>query len=290
MKPYLLLFPILLFWSCNNQPNSSTNTSSEDTITESTTEPVIENETIEHKEYYVAALSGLRMRKTASLSGEKMDVIPFNTEVFVNLADKQAIKPVSGFRGNMVNVKYGNQEGYMFDGFLSKFPLPQKGQSLKTYVRKLKIAGFEASQTEKLEEITSTQTLQLPTNSFQEAFLVAQRFGWIIGKFDLPNPENASKTSAVDANNIKKTIKSIKVSSAQLEEEEVEIGASINAYKYHLPFLNETFSDYYMIFDSKDNTQWDTFQMIATQEYLSQNTKIERQNNHFLITYRETGE
>ena len=282
----IILCAVLLLWNCKNKSSDSSPTSTTEITTSDNIEtPSITTEkTVDYKEYYVAAASGLRMRKSASLKGEKMDVVKYGEAVQVNKNDVTPISAVSGFNGNMVGVKYGDKEGYMFDGFLTSFPPPSKEQKLKQYVRKLKIQGFKATQKETFEEITLTQELLLPTTNFQEAFLIAQRMGWITGKFDLPNP-NAPEKIIVNHKEIKKTIIGTPMKS--------DLGQK---YKYTiplplpLPFYDKENQYFTTEFEKFEKDSWNSFITEVSREYGYQKTTIIREGDAFEIIYIETGE
>jgi hypothetical protein len=276
----VLLFSILFLWNCKNESKDSSPTSNTETPIQENIKPVTEEKSVDYQEYYVAVTSGLRMRKSASLKGEKMDVVKYGEAIQVNRNDIISIPPVSGFNGNMVAVKYGDKEGYMFDGFLTKFPPPSKGQQLKQYVRKLKIQGFKATQKESFEEITATSELLLPTTDFQEAFLIAQRMGWITGKFDLPNP-NAGEKMFVNHKDIKKTIIGVPIES--------KIGAKYR-YTVPLPVYDEENQYFTIDFEQTERDRWHTFVTEVSKKYHYQKTTIQRKDDYFEIIYTETGE
>ena len=279
----ILLTSLLLFGNCKNKTEKVENPIPPATIETKVDENAgmpIEEKIDDVQEYYIAAASGLRMRKSASLKGEKMDVIKYGEAVQVNKNDITAISPVSGFQGNMIAVKYGNKEGYVFDGFLTSFPPPSKGQALKQYVRKLKIQGFKATQKEDFEEITATSELTLPTKNFQEAFIIAQRMGWITGKFDLPNPSSPNKIFA-NHKDIKKTIIGVQVDS--------EKGIRYN-YTIPLPVYDKENQYFTIVFEQVEKDAWNAFETIVTKEYHYQRTTIQKEGDSFKIIYIETGE
>lgn len=82
-------------------------------------------------EYHVMALSGLKMRKSPDLKGAKIMTIPYNAAV-TKINDGKSygtltIKELEDFSisGEWVKVKYNGQEGYVFGGFLTQFPMPE---------------------------------------------------------------------------------------------------------------------------------------------------------------------
>lgn len=79
----------------------------------------------------VWAASGLNMRDKPDAKAAKVSTIPYGAKVFVqpNIGLKIPFE-VEEFKGFMVKgywllVKYGNTEGFVFDGFLSRLPAPK---------------------------------------------------------------------------------------------------------------------------------------------------------------------
>lgn len=85
---------------------------------------------------YVAAISGLNMRSTPSMSGTKQTKVPHGEPVIL-LAYDQAQKVSMQFTeaGGMVvegiwrKIRYGQWEGYVFGGYLSRLPFADESQS-----------------------------------------------------------------------------------------------------------------------------------------------------------------
>jgi hypothetical protein len=78
--------------------------------------------------YHVMATSGLKMRATPS--GKKLLTIPYNGEV-EKINDGKSygdltVTELKDFKikGEWVKVRYDGQEGFVFDGFLTQFPMP----------------------------------------------------------------------------------------------------------------------------------------------------------------------
>lgn len=85
--------------------------------------------------YYVWANSGLNLRESCSRSAKIITTIPygeivtidstqseynFEAEIFGSIKVKEKWTPSHSIRGYMVKISYKNNEGYVFDGFLSK--------------------------------------------------------------------------------------------------------------------------------------------------------------------------
>jgi Bacterial SH3 domain len=93
---------------------------------------------------HVWASSGLNMRSKPDAKAEKIATIPYGAKVVVlpNIGVKIPFE-VEEFKGFVVKgywllVKYENTEGFVFDGFLSRLPAPNKSKnkSLLTYLEK----------------------------------------------------------------------------------------------------------------------------------------------------------
>ena len=84
--------------------------------------------------YHVMALSGLKMRDLPSLKGKKILTIPYNGEVEVIATGFGAlkVKELEDFyiEGEWVQVSYNGKEGYVFNGYLTQFPLPDLNMKL----------------------------------------------------------------------------------------------------------------------------------------------------------------
>ena len=95
----------------------------------------------ENENVYVWATSGLNMRALSDAKSPKMGTIPYGTKITV-LPDIGVKVPfeVEEFKGFVVKgywllVKYGDTEGFVFDGFLSRLPAPKHAKNgLKTYL------------------------------------------------------------------------------------------------------------------------------------------------------------
>jgi Bacterial SH3 domain len=83
----------------------------------------------------VWASSGLNMRSKPDAKAEKLTTIPYGAKVVVlpNIGVKIPFE-VEEFKGFIVKgywllVKYDNTEGFVFDGFLSRLPAPDKNEN-----------------------------------------------------------------------------------------------------------------------------------------------------------------
>ena len=77
-------------------------------------------ETEQSKDKYVAAKSGLNLRSEPNKLSKAVTLIPFGSKVTIEKSEGDEIF-LDGRYGKWVNVKYGNNTGWVFSGFLSDF-------------------------------------------------------------------------------------------------------------------------------------------------------------------------
>lgn len=72
---------------------------------------------------YISAPSGLNMRQAPSTSGAKILKLPYGAKVKIqeNTSKKLTFE---GIKGHWVKIKYNDQTGYIFDGFMCPLPGP----------------------------------------------------------------------------------------------------------------------------------------------------------------------
>jgi hypothetical protein len=142
---YLLLF-VIAFIACDNGNEYAQEAEAEmvaeemvkvineksETVTEKIVyEFEVEKEQFElNEDFHVMATSGLRMRATPELKGKTILTIPYDglvERVDNNDYGTLEIEEIKDFKinGNWIKVRYDGKEGYVFDGFLTKFPLPK---------------------------------------------------------------------------------------------------------------------------------------------------------------------
>lgn len=145
---YLLLF-VIVFFACENvdeninkNAQNAMETAAEQIEKTSKEAPATAEEEVVYKfkaekgefelndNFHVMASSGLRMRVTPELKGETILTIPYDgvaERVDENDYGVLEVEEIKGFKvkGNWIKVRYDGKEGYVFDGFLTKFPLPE---------------------------------------------------------------------------------------------------------------------------------------------------------------------
>ncbi len=146
---YLLLF-VIAFAACDNPKNeiieeaqaNVENIESEpiEAASEAVTKVyknVPDKENFELNEnFHVMALSGLRMRATPELKGKTILTIPYDAAVEqVDNGDYGIleVEEIKDFvvKGNWMKVRYEGKEGYVFNGYLTQFPMPNGSDYLK---------------------------------------------------------------------------------------------------------------------------------------------------------------
>ena len=83
--------------------------------------------------YYVMAPSGLNMRSEASVSSSKIYKVPLGTAVKIIEPATNSMMEVEHITGGMAKVSVEGKEGFVFDGFLSRFPIPAKDVKINDY-------------------------------------------------------------------------------------------------------------------------------------------------------------
>ena len=239
----ICFFALLLVQCGNEEGETKASTTVNDATDEAKSVNLAETET-----YYVLSSSGLRMREDASLKSAKLDVVGYGEKIQADLSDASKEITVSGIKGKMVKAYYKNDQGYMFTGYMSSIPVPEKDQGVADYARQLKRKGFTAKYDEielddgmELEEI-----LSIPASSLAEAFLIGQRLNIFDIDFDLPaNSEPKSLKAKVNGQSI--DLKLSNPTTVGAVEEPAE-GAPdgdvyIEGYQFNLP-------------DNKDDNYW----------------------------------
>ena len=72
------------------------------------------------KTYYILARSGLVVRSEPSLTGKKIGLLEYNTNIKVKKITDETLV-VSGIKNKWVEIKNNGKKGYVFSGFLSRY-------------------------------------------------------------------------------------------------------------------------------------------------------------------------
>lgn len=162
-------------------------------------------ETEDNTTFYVLAPSGLNLRKDADPNSAKLELVPLGGKVTLITPPAAKNMNIDQLSGGMAHVKYGTKTGYIFDGYLSKFPPPKKAintegeYKIETYVEKLR----EVPDATVLHEehtmdyggiYSSESSIHLSTQNWQEAFLIAKLLMNIPPKLLYPKVNRAVET------------------------------------------------------------------------------------------------
>lgn len=131
---------------------------------------------------WVLAPSGLNLRETAEPGSRKLTTIEFGEQVEFLSQDDGPSLIVDQIESPMVKVQYGHQMGFIFAGYLCRFPPPErKPQELnetQTYVYELQEKGFDIAYESHFYEnngpSSEEDVFYLPQASWEEAFLITK--------------------------------------------------------------------------------------------------------------------
>lgn len=87
---------------------------------------------------YVIAPSGLLLRKEDNVDSEQMGKMPYGASVKVLSRPDNSSIEVSGIEGHMIQVQYNDITGYAYDGYLTRFKVPQRKETPERYASRLK--------------------------------------------------------------------------------------------------------------------------------------------------------
>lgn len=150
--------------------------------------------------YYVWANSGLNLRESCSRSAKIITTIPygeivtidsmqseynFEVEIFGTIKVKEKWTPSHFIKGHMLKVLYKNQNGYVFDGFLSKLKPIAKEKSIfdLEIIFKNDSKIIKEFNSEK-DQLNCTETLFSNGNLF---FRIAANGGYFENMYMIPN-------------------------------------------------------------------------------------------------------
>ncbi|NPV02423.1 MAG: SH3 domain-containing protein [Brevinematales bacterium] len=162
---------------CGNSGGANKTTNSAPSVVEQVTQGST-------KMLFIYAQSGLNMRKTPSLEGEKLTKIPYGAAVEI-LEEKSA--PVTmtyeGLKGKWVYVKYGADKGYVFEGFMGRLPVPQPGIGFADYFSK-NFAPLKKTVTNSFQPAGEDDGYQLDVNFFYDKGIIIRKYAYFEGGDD----------------------------------------------------------------------------------------------------------
>lgn len=85
---------------------------------------------------YVVALSGLKLREAADSNGPVNNVLKNGEQVVIKETDQLVEDNIEGFNGHWVKIQSlsSSIEGYVFDAFISRYPVLKKYESIQGYI------------------------------------------------------------------------------------------------------------------------------------------------------------
>lgn len=129
--------------------------------------------------YYVIAPNGLNLREAAQADSKKLETLPYGTRVELTESATALSMTVDHLSGGMAKVSHGEAVGYVFDGYLSRYPSPELNQETADYVEQIRRTGQEVYH-ESIERdwggyFQQEEAIVLYGEAWEEAFLVAKQ-------------------------------------------------------------------------------------------------------------------
>ena len=154
--------------------------------------------------YYVIANAGLNQRVGEATSSKKMMTVPYGTKVEILQKATSSNLTVDGLSGGMAKIKCNGTVGYMFDGYLVRFPAPTNGEKTEDYIAKLWEDELDAMK----EEINrdyggyyqSEDGLYISKISWGDAFLMAKNHFGIPATFKFPGEKGSGEKVVKNVN------------------------------------------------------------------------------------------
>lgn len=148
---------------------------------------------------WVMAPSGLNLRENASPSSKKIATVPFLEEVQLVATASGPSITVDHIKAGMAEVKFQSYKGFMFEGYLSKFPPPPSNSKTEAYVYSLRDRGFDVPYEEHNYDYDGYyqyhEVFFLSKASWEESFFIARTLYQIPEKLSFPKPSNRKEES-----------------------------------------------------------------------------------------------
>lgn len=213
---YVLFFLLIgTFYSCDTS-TPQTDPVDESSITETTpnvTPPNIEETPMVEdaassstnegevlpKKLYVLAVSGLNLRETSDSKSKVIKKVPLG-KLVIRLDNDAGTNDMTSenIKGRMIKASYGSLQGYIFDGFLSQYPPIRKKEGIKEYVKRLQgmklIEVGGSMYNDAGDHVVGLDSLLIPSQNMQEAFLLANRITPFMDEYTFPKPSREKET------------------------------------------------------------------------------------------------
>ncbi len=164
--------------------------------------------------FFVLAVDGLDLHTSAYPSSEVIKHVPYGESIeLIKRATTHNLK-INRVESGMAEVSYKGTKGYIFEGFISKFPAPVKVKRYATYVETIRKNQIPVFFEENRKDWGSKNyehlfTMHLPTDNWVEAFLVSQQLFAIPERVFLPkqfSDPNELKEYKNDLENLSKEV------------------------------------------------------------------------------------
>ncbi len=128
--------------------------------------------------YYIGAQAGLNLRATATATGERLATPQYAVMVEIMQPATDQSMTVDGIHGGMAQVKYDGKVGYMFDGYLVRYIMPTKGETVEVYAGRLWGSEADVLHEEHRRDYGGYATMEYALHfkemTWAEAFLIAK--------------------------------------------------------------------------------------------------------------------
>ncbi|MEO0468203.1 MAG: hypothetical protein AAF206_01180 [Bacteroidota bacterium] len=153
--------------------------------------------------YYVFAPSGLNMRATDQSGAKVLAKVPYGSKIELLSPAKTTDLTVDGLTAGMGKVRYEGQVGYMFEGYLSRFPIPGKNAKLEDYVYKVRplvngIVYYEEHSKDYDGYFTQEEAITVSGKDWHEAFLLGKNLFNMPAGLHFPDPNHKGKVENPD--------------------------------------------------------------------------------------------
>jgi hypothetical protein len=153
----------------------------------------------QNQNLYVLAPSGLNLRVSADPASKKIATLPYGAKVSLIAAPKANDLLIDNLPGGMAKVSADGQTGYIFDGYLCRWPAPKPQMEVEKYVEMARKEGlsvyFESHRYDYDGYYRQEDGVTLLKGTWREAFLIGKMLGEIPDKINFPAKSGKIKES-----------------------------------------------------------------------------------------------
>lgn len=129
---------------------------------------------------YVLHPEGLDLHKSSVKSSEVLRHLPYGTKLELRKSATTINLKIDRIEAGMAEVSYNGKVGYIFEGYISKFPAPKGITNYATYIssireNKVDVYYEDIRKDWGKNKYERTFVIDLPTGNWAEAFLIAQQ-------------------------------------------------------------------------------------------------------------------